>query len=309
MEVGDKFGEWTVLEILSSRKCVARCQCGNEKEVYISNLTSGKSTNCGCIQRIKNHNRMTTHGQSKTKLYNVWAGIKRRCYNPNQKSYVDYGGRGIRMCDEWKENFDIFYEWAISNGYQEGKVEIDRIDVNGHYTPTNCRWITKKKNTNNKRNNYYIEYRGEIKTASELGEEFGLSPNTIIKRLNNGWDIEKALMQPYKNGDGKFKPMYIELNGKKMTFEEISKEYGIKLNTIKSRYRRGLRGIELIQRVVPLNKEKPILCYDLEGNFIKEFSSIKEGSKEMGVSTSSIRENLNGKVKPKKYIWKLKEEK
>ena len=92
---GEKFGEWTIIEKIDTEKYLAKCSCGTEKIVFYNNLKRGLSTNCGCIQNEKCRKRMTTHGKSKSKIYMVWAGMKRRCYNPNQKSYPDYGGRGI----------------------------------------------------------------------------------------------------------------------------------------------------------------------------------------------------------------------
>lgn len=306
---GEKFGEWTIIEKIDTEKYLAKCSCGTEKIVFYNNLKRGLSTNCGCIQNEKCRKRMTTHGKSKSKIYMVWAGMKRRCYNPNQKSYPDYGGRGIKMCDDWKENFESFYKWSMENGYIEGEVEIDRIDVNGNYCPENCRWISKKKNMNNKRNNTIVKYRNKNYTLSELADKFDIKEGLIIERLQRGWDIEDAVLPTFAKGDGKFKPLYTEVRGENLTLEEIALKYELNLGCVKSRYQKGLRGEDLIQSPTPKNIPKKILCYDLNGNFIKEFESIKLASKELNIGRSTISNICNGKIKkPKKYIFKFKEE-
>lgn len=143
------FGEWIVLNGLGKGYYEAVCSCGNRKKVYITNLTSGKSTNCGCMQAQKTKERFTTHGMSSTKIYRVWCSMLSRCNNPNVNCYKNYGGRGISVCKEWNA-FEIFYQWAIENGYKEG-LKIDRIEVDKNYEPSNCRWVTHKENERNKR--------------------------------------------------------------------------------------------------------------------------------------------------------------
>jgi hypothetical protein len=142
---------WKIIKNSNKKHYViAECTlCGNKYEVYEYNIKTNKSTKCykcSAEQRSETTN-LRTHGLSKKyrKLYNVWCGIKRRCYNKNQKSFKDYGARGIKMCDVWKNDFSKFCEWALKNGYKEG-LEIDRIDNDGNYEPNNCRWITKKEN-------------------------------------------------------------------------------------------------------------------------------------------------------------------
>ena len=114
------------------------------------------------------------HGMWGTSIYARWKHIKARCYNSNGKQYKDYGGRGIRVCDEWLENFEPFYEWAINNGYRED-LTIDRIDVNGDYEPSNCRWVTAKAQQNNKRSNHFITYNNETHTLTEWAEKYNIN--------------------------------------------------------------------------------------------------------------------------------------
>lgn len=131
------------------------------------------------------------HGLSDTYLYRVWGRIKTRCYNPNDKRFHRYGGRGITMCDEWLHNPESFIEWALANGFKEG-LSIDRIDNDGSYSPENCRWITIKEQERNKTCNV----RYQDKCVTEWAEIVGIKANTIFARLYKGWDIERAIFTP-----------------------------------------------------------------------------------------------------------------
>lgn len=127
------------------------------------------------------------------RIYHIWTRMKERCYNPQDKSYSNYGGRGVVICDEWLF-FDDFYWWAVNNGY-EPNLSIDRIDVNDIYKPSNCRWVSRKVQSNNKRNNHLITYNGRTMTLSQWAEELGMNPATLRNRIVSGWSIEKALNQ------------------------------------------------------------------------------------------------------------------
>ncbi|MGL5713489.1 MAG: NUMOD1 domain-containing DNA-binding protein [Paraclostridium sp.] len=263
------------------------------------------STNCGCIQNEKIRTRMTTHGMSSTKLYRVWRGIKTRCQNPNSKSYCDYGERGISVCEEWDENFLVFYKWAYDNGYEESKVEIDRIDVNGNYEPNNCRWISKKKNANNKRNSKYITIKGVTKTASEWSEEIGISVSTFLSRYNKGWSDNDILNPPSNDRNGQFKPIVIEFKGESTTLKELSLKFKISKSVILKRYQNGDKDDYLVRATTPKNTPIPVRQYSVSGELIGEYSSSVEAEKITGIKAGNIRSCMNNKTNISGgYVWK-----
>lgn len=201
--IGEQFGRWTVVEKadkingMSVWKC--RCECGTEKGVYQKHLLSGASTSCGCFAKevarekaIKHCQEKATHRMTNTRLYHIWINIKKRCYNPNDDSFSIYGGRGIKMCEEWQD-FVNFMKWALNNGYND-TLTIERIDVNGNYEPSNCKWATMKEQGNNRRNNHFITYQGVTRTISQWSEIVGIKRNTLYARINRDkWSIGRAL--------------------------------------------------------------------------------------------------------------------
>lgn len=128
-------------------------------------------------------------------LYIAWKNIKERCYNPNSSNFKYYGGRGVFVCDKWKANFKEFQRWSFENGYTKG-LSIDRIDNEKGYSPDNCRWVSKKEQANNKRNNHFLTYKGKTQTIAQWSEETGISSQLISKRINKfGWDVERTLTE------------------------------------------------------------------------------------------------------------------
>lgn len=165
--IGQRFGRLVVIGLPKSEKrngqyrslWLCKCDCGNTAWVNVSSLKLGHTTSCGCafIERVSNITR--SHSLAyKTPLYQIWKGIKARCFNPNNKGYENYGGRGITMCNEWRNDFKSFYDWAMANGYKEEKLPsgynkwtIDRVNNDGNYEPSNCRWVTMFAQNHNKR--------------------------------------------------------------------------------------------------------------------------------------------------------------
>lgn len=196
---GRRFDKWEVIKrgenISGKPGWLCRCECGTLKTVSGSNLRSGLSRNCGCVRQEKLEERNTTHGGCGTRIYRIWCLIKERTTNKNTPAYRWYGERGISMCQEWQD-FETFRVWAESNGY-EADLTIDRIDNNGNYEPSNCRWVTQEQQANNTRKNRMLTNNGETHTVSEWARITGIKRSTISNRINrDGWEIEKALTTP-----------------------------------------------------------------------------------------------------------------
>ena len=183
--VGQRFGRLVVLEdtkimvpnrTQTYQKCL--CDCGNIVIVPKSYLKSEHTRSCGCWVKEMH----TTHGLSQSRIYKVYSGMKKRCYDKNHKLYNRYGGRGITICDEWLNDFMAFYNWSMANGYQDD-LTIDRIDNNKGYSPDNCRWVTMLEQAQNTSKNVNITYKGKTQTISAWSRETGIPQNTISRRF------------------------------------------------------------------------------------------------------------------------------
>lgn len=198
--IGQRFGKLTVIErtdndSFGSSMWICKCDCGNiTNPIHPSNLKHGRTTSCGCNRSFAGK-RLKKHGMRKTRIYTIWTFMKIRCYNKNCKAYKDYGGRGISVCDEWKNDFSAFMKWAYENGYSE-ELTIDRINVNGNYEPDNCRWATFKTQANNTRQNKYLTLDGKTMTMKQWSEYTGIRYGTLYRRLKDGWSVESALTIP-----------------------------------------------------------------------------------------------------------------
>lgn len=191
---GLRFGRWTVLGYSHATPkhqvyWACRCDCGKERAVMGQNLRRGTSTSCGCahqeqITALGKSN--ASHGMTGTRIYIMWKNIKRRCSSDKGKDFKDYKGRGITLCDEWRE-FEPFMEWALSNGYSD-TLTIDRIDNNKGYSPDNCRFATIVEQVRNRRKTVKLTYKGETKPLTEWCEIYGLKKKTVYGRLHDyGW--------------------------------------------------------------------------------------------------------------------------
>jgi len=168
-------------------KC--KCECGNICIVREDGLRNGHAKSCGCYNRQRTKESHTIHGKSHDRIYKIWVGIKGRCLNPNDDGYKIYGGRGIIICDKWKNNFMSFYYWALNNGYSEN-LTIERINVNGNYEPSNCTWIPNSKQGGNKRNTIRINYKEQNYTLRELSELFKINHRTLRYRWCNNVQLD-----------------------------------------------------------------------------------------------------------------------
>lgn len=187
--IGKKHSKLTVIEEYKNGKMLkCKCECGNE--VILDRNSFYKSRNCGCIKR----DIVVHHGLSCHKLYKVRNTMIARCYNPKNCSYKNYGERGIKVCKDWldKEIGIInFYNWAISNGYVDG-LTIDRINIDGDYEPSNCRWTTVKQQANNRRSNHLITFKGKTQNLQEWSKELGISRSTLKDRLSKNLELEEV---------------------------------------------------------------------------------------------------------------------
>lgn len=203
INIGDKFGKLTIVKEVApnvtpcgtiQRKFLCKCECGNEVLRSLQTLTKGAKSSCGCTSyQIGELNKKYEKGTTKSFLYSTWSGMKQRCYDPKSDSYKNYGGRGIKICDEWRLNFLAFKEWSLANGARKG-LTIDRIDNNGIYCPNNCRWVDLTTQANNTRQNRIIEYNGKVHTLSEWSRKVGIGADIIRGRIDRyGYSIGEAL--------------------------------------------------------------------------------------------------------------------
>jgi len=184
--------------------------------------TFRKSQSCGCLKAIKARRialSLRTHKKSGTHLYRVWQGMKARCNNPRNHRYNRYGGRGIKVCSEWENNFESFYSWANTNGYQDD-LTIDRIDNDGNYTPGNCRWASRRTQSRNRSSNVLVEHKREKMTLIQLSEETGVPYSTLSARHDRGDNIH-LLARPLNASTGRKRG---ENNHKAKITEQIARK-------------------------------------------------------------------------------------
>jgi hypothetical protein len=202
---GQRFGRVVALKPAGRNKqqnviwsCI--CDCGKTAIVSQSNLVralKGVNVSCGCFKKENARKLLTTHGLSKdelgkqSRLYGIWADMKRRCLNPDREEFQNYGGRGIGFCEGWSE-YKPFYEWAMANGYRDD-LTLERRDNNKGYSPDNCKWATMKEQKNNTRRNHLITYDGRTMTLTAWAGSLGMKVNTLWLRIKKGWPIEKVL--------------------------------------------------------------------------------------------------------------------
>ena len=248
---GEKFGRLTIVGIVGKHRnkettVLCKCDCGKFTKVKLCNILKGNTRSCGCIRdewRREFTRKSTTYGCCNTRLYKTWSNMLRRCLCSNWPRYDNYGGRGIKICEEWINDFFSFRDWAMSSGYTD-ELTIERIDVNGNYFPENCTWITKRDQAYNRRNT--IRYNGV--SASKIAAANGIDRNTMFYRLSRGWSIEEAIgivppSYEHTYGNGRRKKVVRrskdDLHYRGESIYEIAARNGIKKSTACKRLARG----------------------------------------------------------------------
>ncbi|MDQ1281602.1 MAG: hypothetical protein QG670_2867 [Thermoproteota archaeon] len=244
---------------------LCKCDCGNTCIVDGRYLRKGKKLSCGCVRVVNENGRIITrkgrtgqsrkgipnpknliHGFGKTRLATTRNNMMQRCYNPKHKSYPQYGGRGITVCDEWINNLPSFYEWAVASGYKDN-LTIDRIDNNGNYCPENCKWSTSIEQGNNQRTNRHITYQGKTLTPTQWGRELKIAVHLIRNRIFKlGWTVEKTFLTPAREKKIIDERKVLKFNNCIKSIKQWSDELNIPLATIKTRVRKGLSDEECL---------------------------------------------------------------
>lgn len=227
--LGQTFERLTAIEYIGEGKWLCQCSCGKQSVSSVTKLQSGKVKSCGCYSR----NRATKHGMCNNRLYRTWTAMRDRCRNPNNGSYHNYGGRGIRVCDRW----DSFSNFVADMGVRPKGFDIDRIDNDGDYSPENCRWVKRSDNLRNTRITRKLTHQGKTQPLRVWAEEYGLSYSTLKNRIDRGWDAETALTSGrYVYGR---RNRVADDQGEKISVTELARRKGIKPQIVCDRLRRG----------------------------------------------------------------------
>lgn len=206
--LGQRFGSLVVIKDLGYYKAndkhfwsLVRCDCGKEFPIQDTYLVNSRQTKCAECSRKVNAKHLMTNAR----IYHVYQSMKGRCYNPNNIDYKNYGGRGIKVCDEWLNNSTSFIEWAYKTGYDEsakyGTCTLDRIDVNGDYCPENCRWADSITQARNKKDTIFMNYKGEKIPVQKVAELTGIKASTLVYRIKHGYSDEDAVLLPVGGED------------------------------------------------------------------------------------------------------------
>ena len=208
--IGQKFGRLTVKKAVKANsgthrshwEWVCKCDCGKEVTAVPASIVLGTTRSCGCYahELISKLGKQSAHKYPTYQYKQLWwkyNAMKTRCNNSDSPRYADYGGRGIKVCEEWNNSFDAFVEWALSHGYEEG-LTIERLDVDGDYCPENCIFITLEEQAKNKRNTIWVNYDGKRVRLIELCEKKGMPYRTVKRRIKRGWSVEDAIEKPTK---------------------------------------------------------------------------------------------------------------
>jgi len=194
---GKSFGRLAVIYRVPPFKWYCKCECGNAKVIHGQSLRTGVTTSCGCLQKEKASHANTTHGMTGSIEHRCWRHIKGRCYNKNDSRYMNYGGRGISVCDRWLSSFEHFY--ADMGERPSDKTSIERINNDLGYSPDNCKWATSYEQSNNTSRSVVMEYNGERLNRTQMAKKYGIAHSTFRMRLSLGWSIHDALTRPVRS--------------------------------------------------------------------------------------------------------------
>lgn len=194
---GKRFGRLIAIEHIPNHnrkhakwRCV--CDCGKTTYVCLSSLSSGKTKSCGCLTRDRTIQRNIKHGKVNSRIYREWKAMRERCYRPGHQYFQYYGGKGIEVCDEWRNNFEAFYDWSMKNGYSD-TLTIDRKDNSKNYSPDNCRWATRQQQANNRTNSLVVAFQGELLPISEIQSRTGESYGQIYRRARKEQTAQRII--------------------------------------------------------------------------------------------------------------------
>lgn len=245
---GKKFGRLTPIKRIDLKRWLSNCECGGTAISATQSLVSGHAKSCGCLAREMARDMKRTHGASNTRAHNTWNGIIQRCTNPNTPQYDDYGGRGISVCDEWRD----FANFLSDMGQPPKGCSIERKDNNAGYSKANCIWADRKTQQRNRRVVELIELNGEKRCLSEWAEIYGLPQHLVLSRVFAlKWSPEEALgIQPRKRASRdryiSRQSHWVKHGGKSMYLEEWCRELGLNSKTVHTRIARGATDLQAL---------------------------------------------------------------
>jgi hypothetical protein len=288
-----KIGHITVLSLIERKKGKSywrcRCDCGNEfvGEIYAIKYRIEKCGQLWCKkcrpEALVKHGD-SRHSKKRERLYTIWEGMRYRCEKKYASHYENYGGRGIKVCDEWQD-YITFKAWALSNGYQDN-LSIDRINANGNYEPSNCRWATSKEQMNNTRETRRVEYCGKMVTFFELAKIVNIPQATLHDRIiAKKWSIDRAVNTPYKKPN-----RYDGINVRELAIMAGVDEFFV--------YHNLAKGMSLEEALMkPKSRKKAVYKLDHDGTVISRYNSVLEAEKSNGITHGKISATINGKRK------------
>ena len=275
---------WTILGstdgITTKRKVLCRCDCGTEREVSYGSLLNGGTLSCGCLRDEITSAASTTHGMAQSREYQSWSHLRRRCNNPNDAQYKNYGGRGIKVCKRWDNSFENFI--ADMGRAPEGTT-IDRINNEGNYEPSNCRWATASQQANNKRNNKFITIDGITLTYAQWEKRSGLRRGVVSERIKAGWSPVNAATKPACECGN-----MMTYKGMRLSMQAMAAHTGINYGTLKSRIRSGW-GIEKAIDTPTGVQQSEAMRIEYEGKKL----TLRQWSEIKGIPAEVLRKRIS----------------